>query len=101
MLPESSFLCLVDEHGRLSARNQQGKPQGFDCRRTCLGDGKAGQLHQLINGEGSDAHKVFIQRSSIFSIDSLALFISSSLRSRKEALYTLSAMTDQFCCYLL
>ena len=31
MLPKSSFLCLVDEHGRLSARNQYIKRQEFDC----------------------------------------------------------------------
>ena len=80
MLPKPSFLCLVDEHGRLSARNQKGKREGFKRLRTCLRDRKAGQLHQLINGEGSNAHYVFIQRSGILSIESLAPFISPSLR---------------------
>ena len=77
--PKCSFLCLADEHGRLSERS--GWPvSGCYFARTCLGDGKASQFHQLIEGEGSNTHKVLIQRSSIFGIKSLIFIVSSWLR---------------------
>ena len=44
--------------------------------RTCLGDRETGQFHQLIKGEGSDAHKVFIQCSGILGIESLLIIVS-------------------------
>lgn len=54
---------------------------------TGLRNGQSGEFHELVDGEGTDAHEIFVQSSSIFGRESLTGGFSKSMDEERFRLF--------------